>query len=178
MLRGAVMGAGLLVSILLARPVWLEALEKLRARHIGCEAACAVVCAVCLAHCVFASIAGGPLPYAACASALLWASEYGLLLMSESRWESFRLADLGGAPPYVVSVTAAGACKQRGSLAGFYRTTVRPGPAERWQVILTPLLLTAATVLTGVVCVGGGKMNRCSGSGRRFCRRRCRCRCR
>lgn len=32
-------------------------------------------------------------------------------------------------------------------------------PAERWQVILTPLLLTAATVLTGVVCVGGGKMN-------------------
>ena len=158
-LRGAVMGAGLLVSILLARPVWLEALEKLRARHIGCEAACAVVCAVCLAHCVFASIAGGPLPYAACASALLWASESGLLLMSESRWESFRLADLGGAPPYVVSVTAAGACKQRGSLAGFYRTTVRPGPAERWQVILTPLLLTAATVLTGVVCVGGGKMN-------------------
>lgn len=158
-LRGAVMGAGLLVSILLARPVWLEALEKLRARHIGCEAACAVVCAVCLAHCVFASIAGGPLPYAACASALLWASEYGLLLASESRWESFRLADLGGAPPYVVSVTAAGACKQRGSLAGFYRTTVRPGPAERWQVILTPLLLTAATVLTGVVCVGGGKMN-------------------
>ena len=149
-LRGAVMGAGLLVSILLARPVWLEALEKLRARHIGCEAACAVVCAVCLAHCVFASIAGGPLPYAACASALLWASEYGLLLMSESRWESFRLADLGGAPPYGVSVTAAGACKQRGSLAGFYRTTVRPGPAERWQVILTPLLLTAATVLTGV----------------------------
>lgn len=58
-LRGAVMGAGLLVSILLARPVWLEALEKLRARHIGCEAACAVVCAVCLAHCVFVSIAGG-----------------------------------------------------------------------------------------------------------------------
>lgn len=56
-------------------------------------------------------------------------------------------------------MTAAGACKQRGSLAGFYRTTVRPGPAERWQVILTPLLLTAATVLTGVVCVGGGKMN-------------------
>lgn len=159
-LRGAVMGAGLLVSILLARPVWLEALEKLRARHIGCEAACAVVCAVCLAHCVFASIAGGPLPYAACASALLWASEYGLLLMSESRWESFRLADLGGAPPYVVSVTAAGRVQAaRQSRGLFTGTTVRPGPAERWQVILTPLLLTAATVLTGVVCVGGGKMN-------------------
>lgn len=158
-LRGAVMGAGLIVCILLARPVWRAALEKLRARRIGCEAACAVVCAVCLAHCVFTALAGGPLPYAACAAALVWASEYGLLLASESRWESFRLADLGGAPPYVVSVTAAGACKQRGSLDGFYRTTMRPGPAERWQVILTPLLLTAATVLAGVVCIGGGKMN-------------------
>lgn len=66
------------MSILLARPVWLEALEKLRARHIGCEAACAVVCAVCLAHCVFASIAGGPRRTRPARSALLWASEYGL----------------------------------------------------------------------------------------------------
>ena len=158
-LRGAVPGVLLAVCAGLARPVWLEMAEKLRQGRIGCEAACAVVGAVCMAECLSVALRGGPLPYAACAAALLWVSLYGMLQAAAARWESFRLADLGGAPPYVVSVTAAGACKQRGNLDGFYRTALRPGPAERWQAILTPLLLAAATVLAGVVCLGGGKLN-------------------
>ena len=52
----------------------------------------------------------------------------------------------------MVSVLPAGICKQRGVLDGFYRMTMRPDPARQWQNYVLPLLLSAAVVLSGVVC--------------------------
>ena len=70
------------------------------------------------------------------------------------------VAQLGGVPPYVASVTAAGACKQQGRLEGFYRLWQSPDPAARWQPILTPLYLALATVLALVAALAGHQMNR------------------
>ena len=89
-----------------------------------------------------------PPPGRCCSSA----AELGLYLTAETRRIAFHLADVNGVPPYVVSVLPAGICKQRGVLDGFYRMTMRPDPARQWQNYVLPLLLSAAVVLSGVVC--------------------------
>jgi hypothetical protein len=108
---------------------------------------------VVLADCVYgvSGRTGGQTPFAAPAAALIWLCQLGLLLRSDARREAFRLADIGGVPPYAVSLTAAGACKQQGTLKGFYQISGREDPARKWQSILVPLYLAAATVLAGVV---------------------------
>jgi hypothetical protein len=100
------------------------------------------------------------LPFAAPAAALLYLCACGQYRAARARYDSFRLAQLGGTPPYVASVTAAGACKQQGRLEGFYRMWQSPDPAARWQPILTPLYLALATVLALVAALSGHQMNR------------------
>ena len=52
-------------------------------------------------------------------------------------------------------MTPAGACKQQGTAEGFYRLSHQPDVSYRWQIILTPLALAAASILAAVVCFGG-----------------------
>ena len=95
------------------------------------------------------------LPLAAVPVISLLLCLWGQLLAAKARLAGFRLADLGGEPPYNVSVTPAGACKQQGTAEGFYRLSRQPDVSYRWQIILTPLALAAASILAAVVCFGG-----------------------
>lgn len=152
-LRCAVPGVLLLAVALLAMPVWRTMVKDLRSGRPGCELGAGLTALVVLADCVYGAMsrAGGAAPFAAPAAALIWLCQLGLLLAAEARREAFHLADIGGKPPYGVSVTAAGACKQAGTLDGFYHNAHRTDPARRWQRVLVPLFLTMATVLAGVV---------------------------
>ena len=150
-------GGLLLLCAALALPVWQEMVETWKSGRVGCELAAAMVALVPLADCIFGLINGcARTPLAAPAAAMILLCQWGLLLRHNARRETFRLADIGGAPPYGVSVTAAGSCKQKGTLAGLYRTTMEPTPARRWQRFLVPLYLAAATVLSGVAGLSGG----------------------
>ena len=153
LLRPVILGVLLLATALLALPVWQEMAERLKQGRPGCELAAALTAAVVLADCAYTALrqSGGTIPFAAPAAAMIWLCQLGLLLAAESRWEAFHLADIGGTPPYGVSVTSAGACKQKGTIDGFYHNTNRTDPARKWQRILVPLYLAAATVLAGVV---------------------------
>ena len=153
LLRYALPGILLLITALLAIPMWREMWEKLRAGRPGCELAAGFTALVVLADCAYGALghAGGASPFAASAAVLVWLCQLGLLLSAEARREAFHLADIGGTPPYGVSVTAAGACKQKGTIDGFYRNAHRADPARKWQLILVPLYLAMATVLAGVV---------------------------
>ena len=88
---------------------------------------------------------------------MIWVCQLGLLLGADSRWAAFHLVDIGGTPPYGVSRSAAGACKQQGTIRGFYNTAEKPSPARKWQAILLPLYLAAATVLAAVVALSREK---------------------
>jgi len=147
----------LLATALLVSPVWEEMLNDLRRGRIGCELGAALTALVVLGDCIYGILGpgGGPAPFAAPAAALVWLCQLGLLLAARARYDAFHLADIGGNPPYGVSVTAAGACKQKGTLEGFYRSACRPDPARRWQRILVPLILAVATVLAGMVVLSG-----------------------
>ncbi|MBE6939986.1 MAG: hypothetical protein E7457_04135 [Ruminococcaceae bacterium] len=157
LLRCGVPGGLLLIAALLALDVWREMALRMRRGQVTTGLGAGVLTLVCLGDCVYGAVNGTELfPFAALAGLLLLACQYGLLLENSAKREAFRLADLGGAPPFVVSVTAAGACKQQGKLEGFYRTACRQDPAGRWQTVLVPMLTATATVLAGVVCLSGG----------------------
>ena len=163
-LHSAVFGALLFLTAVLAFPVWLETVERLKAGRIGCELAACLTVLVTLADCVRSALGDGVgrVPFAAPAAVLIWVCQLGLLLRSDSRWAAFHLADIGGTPPYGVSLSAAGACKQQGTIHGFYNIAGQESPARKWQTILVPLYLAAATVLAAVVALsrenGGGML--------------------
>ena len=154
-LHHAVGGALLLLTALLVLPVWQEMVERLKKGRSGCElAACAAVL-VTLADCADGAIRqiGTYASFAAPAAVMAWVCQLGLLLRADARWSAFHLADIGGTPPYGASITAAGACKQQGTINGFYNTAHRESLPRKWQTVLTPIYLAAATVLSAVVAL-------------------------
>ena len=161
LLRCCAVGGLLLLTCLLAMGVWREALREIKERRMNCAAAAALPVLAALCECGYGAVVGrlDYLPMAAPAAVLVWLCLLSQLLLSRAKNEAFRLADLGGRPPYSVSVTAAGACKQKGRIEGFYNTFLVPDPSVISQQILLPLLLSACTVLAGVVCIGGGRMD-------------------
>lgn len=151
-LRYTVCGVLLLAEMGLALPLWQDAVERLSNGRIGCEAAACLTGLVTLADCLRGAVTrSGNAPFAAPAAALVWVCLLGLLLRTDARRAAFHLADLGGMPPYGVTVTSAGACKQKGTLRGFYHIARQDDPPRKWQAILVPLYLSVATVLSGVV---------------------------
>ena len=155
-LRGIIPGGSLLLALALSGRVWRSARKQLSQHRITCEAAALLASLVCLGDCVYAALGyGEQLPLAAVPVISLLLCLWGQLLAAKARLAGFRLADLGGEPPYNVSVTPAGACKQQGTAEGFYRLSHQSDVSYRWQVILTPLALAAASILAAVVCFGG-----------------------
>lgn len=162
LLRAYVPCGILLITALLAADVWKHAIGELKERHVASAlGALLLTLIVVLDGVVSAAVTqDSHVPFAATAALLLWMEQWSLLLRAEARREAFQLVNVGGEPPYVASVTDAGVCKQKGRLSGFYHMTDKPDPARRWQWYLTPLLLSAATVLSAVVCLSNQCMER------------------
>ena len=159
--RCGVLAVLLALTALCCMDVWKEMLTRLSKRQTGCEMAAALSVLVSLADSVYGCIAGKSdnLPLCAVSAVLVWLCQYGLLLEARARRTGFHLANLGGTPPYVVTQTSAGVCKQKGLIEGFYHTTNGRDPVRVWQSILVPLLLSVATVLSGVVCLSKKDMS-------------------
>lgn len=162
MLRGVTLGVGLLLTALLCMDVWRSAALHLKKGRIGCELAAAMVAAVTLAACVLGALGVGmsQSPCAASAAVIIWLCQWGLLQRASWRREAFHLAAVGGKPPFAMAPTAAGVCKQKGILSGFYRMSDRRDPAAMWQRFTVPLLLVAATVLSALVAASSRHMER------------------
>lgn len=161
MVRCGLLALLLLLTAAACSDVWKELTARLRERRISCEMAAMLAAFASLADCAYGCITrkADNLPFAAVAAVFIWLCQYGLYLTASAHRVGFHLANLGGTPPYVVSQTAAGVCKQKGLIEGFYRTTYKQDPARAWQSILVPLLLSAATVLSGVVCLSRKDMS-------------------
>jgi hypothetical protein len=160
MLRGHLPVGVMMLAAIFAMDVWKYAFQELKKGHVtSAFGALLLVFAVAFDGIVSTAITqDGHMPFAATTALLMWMEQWALLLRSETRREAFQLANVGGEPPYVASQLDMGICKQKGRLEGFYRMTDKPDPACRWQWYLTPLLLSAATVLSAVVCLSGQGM--------------------
>ena len=162
MLRALVPCGILLLAAMLAADVWQYAFREVKGGHVtSALGALLLTLAVSFDGIISAAVTqDGHAPFAATAALLIWMELWSLLMQAETRREAFQLVNVGGEPPYVASCVDVGLCKQKGRLAGFYHMTDKPDPARRWQWYLTPLLLSAATVLAAVVCLTGQCMER------------------
>ena len=140
--------AELLVCVL-GRDVFVYAFEQLRARTVTYELLSSLACAVTLADTAldFFLPARAALtdPFHAVAMLGMSCALLGRALLFGAMYDTFRVAAVGE-PDYLVTVTAGGAAKRRGSAQGFSRCAQREDAASHWQSVLLPVLLAASLV--------------------------------
>ena len=156
-IQGVAMLACLLIELVLCWHVPVYAIRKLSEKR--CVSALLVSLAV-LAAVVDCALwllvpgRGEALPYTAAAGLALCFAQWGISRESRGSYDSFRLASLDDHPPYLVTETPRGACKQRGDLRGFYTTAMRDDYASRLQTVFLPVIFMAALVFAGLISLG------------------------
>ena len=96
-------------------------------------------------------------PYGAVACLALVFAQWGISRESRGMYDTFRTVSLDDEPPYLVTDTDQGACKQRGSIPGFYTTAMREDVSVLWQTALLPVVLVASFVFAGLSSMGQGR---------------------
>ncbi|MCI8399668.1 MAG: hypothetical protein HFF90_09775 [Oscillibacter sp.] len=94
------------------------------------------------------------MPYAAVSCLALAAAQWGVCWESQGMYDMYRAASVDAAPPYLIAGTDRGACKQRGSVRGFYTTAARSDIATLFQTALLPVFTVATVVFAGLSSMG------------------------
>lgn len=97
---------------------------------------------------------GETMPYASVSCLALVFAQWGVRRESKGNYDMLRAASLDEEPPYLVTNTLQGACKQRGAVPGFFTTAARSDAATLWQTALLPAFLAAALVFAGLSSAG------------------------
>ena len=96
-------------------------------------------------------------PYAAVSAMGLAFALWGLSRRSRGAYDTFRSAAVDDEPPYLVTETEKGACKQRGAVPGFYTAASADDVGVLWQTALLPVVLVATFVFAGLSSLGQGR---------------------
>lgn len=97
------------------------------------------------------------MPYASISCLALVFALWGDSRESRGMYDTFRAAAVDDEPPYLITETERGACKQRGAVPGFYTTAMRDDAAALWQTALLPVVLVASIVFAGLSSLGQGR---------------------
>ncbi|MCI9121832.1 MAG: hypothetical protein HFG00_09985 [Oscillibacter sp.] len=159
-LQCAVLLVCLGLTALLCRHVFLKAASTLLRKRCTAELLVSLAVLVSAADCLCRLVSktrSDVTPYAAVSCLALVFAQWGVRRESRGNYDMFRAASLDGDPPYLVTNTHSGACKQRGSVPGFYTTAVRSDFASLWQTALLPIYLAASFVFAGLSSIGQGR---------------------
>ena len=158
--QSGVLLACLVIVAVLARQVFAKAFGALLRKRCTSELLAVVSAAVMAADCAARLL----LPersdaacYAPVACFALVFAMWGGARESRGLWDTFRMAATDDEPPYLVTETEKGACKQTGSVPGFYTTALREDTAAVWQNALMPVVLVASIVFAGLSSLGQGR---------------------
>ena len=152
--------ACLAVTALLCRQVFLQAAVMLARRRCVSELLICLSALAAAADCVVRlrlEDRSAVMPYAAIPCLALVFAQWGVRRESRGDYDMFRTAAMDDEPPYLVTDTHRGACKQRGSVPGFYTTAARDNAACLWQTALLPVFGAAAFVFAGLSSFGQGR---------------------
>lgn len=158
-LQAAVSLAVLVAVCLLCRAVFVRCGRQLARRRCTGDTLIALSALAAAADCAGLLVLPGRSAcgvYAPCACAALCVALWGAERESRGLYDTYRAAALGE-PPYLVTETAGGACKQPGRIEGFWTDTERPGASPVWQSAMTPVILAATVVFAGLASLGQGR---------------------
>lgn len=150
----------LLVVSLLTRRVYVSAFRLLARKRCSSQLLAVLSAAAAAVDCVIrltSQTRTDVMPYAAVSCMALTFALLGAARESRGYWDTFRAAAVDDDPPYLVTETDRGACKQRGAVPGFYTTAVRDDGATVWQAVLLPVVLVATVVFAGLSSLGQGR---------------------
>ena len=149
--------ACLAVTALLCRHVFVKAAKLLARGRCTGELLISLSALVSAADCVcrlMETQRTDTMPYAAVSCLGLVFALWACARESGGMYDTFRSASLDDDPPYLVTDTPQGACKQRGAVHGFYTAAVRDSGAVLWQAAFLPLVLAASAVFAGLSSLG------------------------
>ena len=143
---------GLALVCVLGREVFQYAAEKLMTFKVTYELLTSLLCIAALLDTAVAFLsdaraASAALPLHSIAALSMTCALWGRAMLFKALYDSFRVAAIGDAP-YIVTNTAGGAAKRRGSAAGFSVTAQRDDISGRWQTIVLPVILIGALVFS------------------------------
>ena len=95
--------------------------------------------------------------YAAVACLGLAVALWGCVRESRGWYDTCRTAALTENPPYLVTDTPQGACKQKGSLPGFYTAAAKDDLPLLWCTAILPVILVGTAVFAGLSSFGRGR---------------------
>ena len=155
--QSGVLLACLAAVAVLARQVFAKAFGSLLQKRCTSEllavVSAVVMAADCVARLVLPERSAVPC-YAPVGCLALVFAMWGGARESRGLWDTFRMAATDDEPPYLVTETEKGACKQAGSVPGFYTTALRENTAAVWQNALMPVVLMASIVFAGLSSLG------------------------
>lgn len=146
----------LLMNLILCRGVISKAIRMLEQRHCVSEQLVVLAALASLGDCALYFLSDhrqAVLPYTAVCNLALLLAQWGVYRENRGNWDCFRAAALDEQPPYSVTDTSRGACKQQGFVRGFYTMFQRDGFAVWWQTAFLPLILMASLVFAGLTSV-------------------------
>jgi len=147
----------LVLVAVLCRQVFARGVEMLLKKRCTSElliSVSAVVCALDCAARLLLPERTDVMPYASVSCLALVFALWGCCQESRGFYDTFHVAAMDDEPPYLVTETEKGACKQRGAVPGFYTTAARDNAAVLWQTVLLPLVLVASIVFAGLTSLG------------------------
>lgn len=153
----AVMLACLGLTALSCRHVFIKGFSMLLRRRCVSELLVSLSVLVSAADCVLRLLgrqSSDVPPYAPVTCLALVFAQWGVRRESKGNYDMLRAASVDDDPPYLVAGTRLGACKQRGSVPGFYTTAVRSDISTLWQTALLPVFLAASVVFAALGSVG------------------------
>ena len=150
----------LTLSVLLTHQVFAEGARMLARKRCTSELLASLSAVVSALDCGAALLLPqrtAVTPYAAVSAMGLAFSLWGLSRRSRGAYDTFRSAAVDDEPPYLVTETEKGACKQRGAVPGFYTAASADDVGVLWQTALLPVVLVATFVFAGLSSLGQGR---------------------
>ena len=152
--------AVLLAVSLLCRRVFARGFGLLSRQRWSGELLAASAALITALDCIVRLLSSGRTaaePYALTACAALVFSQWGLAQNEKALFDTYRAASISEVPPYLVTGTPQGACKQHGRVEGFYTDTVQDDLSLLRQTPLVPVILMASLVFAGLSSLGQGR---------------------
>lgn len=152
--------ACLAVTALLCRAVFIKGVSMLGRKRCTSELLISMSALAAAADCAARLLEPertAVMPYGAVACLALVFAQWGVSRESRGMYDMFHAAAMDDEPPYLVTDTERGACKQRGSVPGFYTAAMRDDAAAILQTALLPVVLAASIVFAGLSSLGQGR---------------------